>query len=138
MTTELDSHHAEPEEGSDRGFGLTVGGIIAAIGVFLWYRGADVGVWLAGMGLALVAAGIVAPRILHPLNVAWARLGILLGRIVAPIVMLLVYAISIVPIGLLLRAFGKDLLRLRRSEAPSYWILRDPPGPAPESLKDQF
>ena len=87
----------------------------------------------------LMLLGIVAPRILHPLNVAWARLGILLGRIITPVVMFVVYAVSVVPIGLALRLFGKDLLGLKRREDPaSYWVHREPPGPPPESLKDQF
>jgi hypothetical protein len=53
--------------------------------------------------------------------------------------MFFVYVISVVPIALILRMSGKDLLRLKPGNtAASYWIERDPPGPAPESLKDQF
>ena len=82
-------------------------------------------------------AGLAVPKLLHPLNMLWTKLGLLLGRIVTPVVMFLVYAISVVPIGLLLRLFGKDLLRLKPADS-SYWIDRSPPGPPPESLKDQF
>jgi len=53
--------------------------------------------------------------------------------------MALLYYVSVVPTGLIMRALGKDLLRLKLDRtAESYWIAREPPGPAPESMKDQF
>ena len=88
---------------------------------------------------ALVAFALVRPSMLHPLNVAWMKLGLLLGRVVTPIVMLLVFVVAVLPTGLVVRAMGKDLLLLKRAPTKSsYWIRRDPPGPPPESLKDQF
>lgn len=129
--------HVEP--GSDRSFGLTVGGILTAIGAYQFYAQSSLALWFGVPGVALLIFGLVAPGLLHPLNVAWMKLGLLLGRIVTPVVMFLVYAVSIVPIGILLRLSGKDLLRLRANPVNStYWIQRTPPGPPPESLKDQF
>ena len=131
--------HDVIEPGSDRSFGLIVGGILAAIGAYQYWSGNSLYPWFAGIGTVLVAGGLILPRALHPLNLAWTHLGVLLGRIVTPVVMFLVYLVSIVPIGLILRASGKDLLRLKRKAAhESYWIERTPPGPPPESLKDQF
>lgn len=127
--------HIEP--GSDRSFGLVVGGILAAIGGYQFFTGSSLYPWFATPGVILVVLGLVLPKLLHPLNILWTKLGLLLGRIVTPLVMFLVYAISVVPIGLLLRLFGKDLLRLKPADG-SYWIERTPPGPPPESLKDQF
>lgn len=127
------------EPGSDRSFGLIVGGILAAIGAYQYFAGGALFLWFLVPGLLLAATGLIYPSVLHPLNVGWMKLGLLLGRIVTPIVMFLVYVISIVPIGLLLRISGKDLLGLNRgTEKDSYWIERTPPGPPPESLKDQF
>ena len=127
------------EPGSDRSFGLIVGGILGAIGAYQYLTGSEAYVWFAGPGVLLILFGLTVPKVLHPLNVGWTKLGLLLGRIVTPVVMFLVYAISIVPIGLLLRLSGKDLLSLKiGSEKDSYWIERTPPGPTPESLKDQF
>jgi hypothetical protein len=58
---------------------------------------------------------------------------------VSPVAMGLVFVTTVVPIGLVMRALGKDPLRLRRdSDAASYWIPRDPPGPAPDTMKNQF
>ncbi|MCX8100071.1 MAG: hypothetical protein N3D77_02395 [Geminicoccaceae bacterium] len=137
----LDSHD-RIEGPSDRSFGLTVGGILVAIGLAkgLLFSGWT---WLATLLLAagglLILMGLVVPALLAPANRAWMELGLLLFKIVNPVVMFLIYATTVVPIGLLLRLRGKDLLRLRRDPAAaSYWISREPPGPRPESMRNQF
>lgn len=130
-------HRIEP--GSDRSFGFIVGGVLVAIGVYLYFSGSGVFVWTLAPGILLVAFGLIAPKVLHPLNMGWTWLGIALGKIITPIVMLLVFVISVLPMGLLVRAMGKDLLGLKRKPSgSSYWIERSPAGPTPESLKDQF
>ncbi|MGI9492988.1 MAG: SxtJ family membrane protein, partial [Geminicoccaceae bacterium] len=140
MSTHEDFNRSEEIEGSsDRGFGLTVGGILLAIalvrvGLGWWSSGEVVLGWLewtlGGIGAALFLLGLVAPATLAPLNKAWTKLGLLLFKIVNPIVLGLIFLLTIVPIGLLLRLFGKDPLRLKfEPEAKSYWIERDPPGP---------
>ena len=131
---------------SDRGFGLTVGGILLAIaavrtGLHLW-DGTQPG-WiegvLAGAGLVLVVFGLVAPARLAPLNRAWTRLGLILFKVVNPVVLGLIYLTTIVPIGLLMRLLGRDLLSLKIDrQAPSYWVVREPPGPASETMIHQF
>ena len=140
MSTHENTNPTEAiEPGSDRSFGFVVGGILSAIGIYQYVMGSTVYGWILAPGAMLVLLGIVVPRILRPLNLAWMWLGILLGRIITPVIMLLVFIVSIVPIGLLLRLFGKDSLKLRpATEEVSYWIERSPPGPPPESLNDQF
>jgi hypothetical protein len=136
----------EVKSSSDRGFGLTVGGILLAIaavraGLQLW-DGEGPG-WveglLAGVGALLVGFGIVAPARLAPLNRAWTRLGLILFKVVNPVVLGLIYLTTVVPIGLLLRLRGRDLLSLKFDrQAQSYWVVREPPGPAPETMIRQF
>jgi predicted membrane metal-binding protein len=124
---------------SDRSFGLTVAAFLAIVAGLGWWRGGERWpYWLAAAGaFALVA--LTLPRLLAPLNRVWTRLGLLLFRVVNPIVMFVLYAVTIVPIGLLMRLAGRDPLRLRFDRsAASYWIPREPPGPAPESMKNQF
>ena len=76
---------------------------------------------------------------LAPLNRVWLRLGLVLYKVVNPVAMGLVFFTTVVPIGLMMRALGKDPLRLKRdASAASYWIMRDPPGPAPDTMKNQF
>lgn len=125
--------------GSDRSFGLIVGGILVAIAVYQYFKGAGWFLYVGAPGLVLMLMALALPRALRPLNIAWTRLGILLGRIVTPVVMFLVYIIAVVPVGILLKLTGKDLLRLKKgSHSTSFWVERQPPGPPPESLKDQF
>ena len=75
----------------------------------------------------------------EPLNRLWFLLGMMLGKIMTPVVMSLLFFVVVTPVGFLMRAFGQDPLRLKRERnAESYWIKRSPPGPAAESLKNQF
>jgi hypothetical protein len=140
------SRKDEVKGSSDRAFGLTVGGILLAIaavraGLHMW-DGADPG-WvegvLAGVGALLLVFGLVAPARLAPLNRAWTRLGLLLFKVVNPLVLGLIYLTAVVPIGLLMRLLGRDLLSLKFDrKAPSYWVAREPPAPAPETMIRQF
>ena len=86
-----------------------------------------------------MVAALLRPALLNPLNRIWLKFGLLLHRIVNPVIMALLFYGTVLPTGLVMRAMGKDLLRLKREpDADSYWILRAPPGPAPETMKDQF
>jgi hypothetical protein len=89
----------------------------------------------AAFGLAALAA----PRMLHPLNALWFRLGLLLHRVVSPLVMGAVFFLCVTPIGLIMRMRGKDLLSLRREDGSrTYWVVRDPAGPDPATMTKQF
>jgi len=82
---------------------------------------------------------LLRPSLLHPLNRAWTMLGLLLGRIVNPVVTAVLFFVVFVPAGLISRLAGKDPLRLKSdAEANSYWIVRNPPGPRPETMSKQF
>jgi hypothetical protein len=136
--------HDKVKGSTDQAFSLTVGGILLVIGLYRCLPG-DAGMnaltlVLLGVGAILLVLGLVAARLLAPLNRAWTKLGLVLFKVVNPVVMLLIYALTIVPIGLAMRACGCDPLRLKRPAGAdtSYWIKRDPPGPAPQSMTDQF
>src|SRR5262245_15905839 len=125
--------------GSERHFGFVIAAVLALLSLLnLWRSG---GWWHWGLAItALFAtAALLAPTALKPLNVAWFKLGMLLHRVVNPVVMALLYYVSVVPTGLIMRAMGKDMLRLKLDRnAKTYWIPREPPGPAPQTMKDQF
>jgi hypothetical protein len=135
--------HVALRTASDRSFGLWVGGILAAIGLArLLLHLPAVGVLAPPMivvGLVLVALGLTADHLLAPLNRAWTRLGLVLFKVVSPVVLLLLYATVFVPVGYLMRAKRYDPMRRHREpEAASYWIVREPPGPAPETMVNQY
>ena len=76
---------------------------------------------------------------LSALNRQWTKLGHLLGRVVRPLALGIVFYGVMTPLGSLMRLAGKDPLRLKRdSSAASYWIPREPPGPPPDSMSNQF
>ena len=62
-----------------------------------------------------------------------------MSRVANPIIMAFLFLTTVVPIGLVMRLAGKDLLLLKLDpKAESYWIERKPPGPAPETIRNQF
>jgi hypothetical protein len=120
-------------------FGLTVGVacfFIGGIRTILGHRHAEW--WLvAGLFFGLVA--LVWPAALSPFNRLWFRLGLALHKVVNPVVMAVLFVSVILPVGILLRLCGKDLLRLRLNrDAASYWIERERAGREPEAMKEQF
>ena len=82
---------------------------------------------------------IAWPMVLAPLNRAWFRFGLLLHKVMSPLVMGILFFVVIMPIGLFMRLGGKDIInqKLDRQKA-TYWVDRDPLGPAPETMKKQF
>lgn len=125
--------------GSNRALGIVFAVVFALIALVPPLFGGPIRLWSLGVSAAFLAAAFLAPALLGPLNRVWTRFGLLLHRIVSPIVLGFMFFVVVTPIGLLMRAFGKDPLRLRFDRVVrSYWIERKPPGPAPESLSDQF
>ena len=127
---------------SNRSFGLIVGGIFMLIEGFRYFRSSEIdtaGAILLAISIPLIVLGIVFPKILTPANRAWMKLGLLLHKIVNPVVMFALYVCVICTTGLILRILGKDLLNLKLNKnSRSYWIKRSPTGPSPESMKNQF
>jgi hypothetical protein len=125
--------------GSDRSFGLVMAGAFAAVSALNAWHDGPIWPWTTTIAVVFLIAALLRPAVLNPLNRIWLKFGLLLHRIVNPLIMSLLFFGTVLPTGLIVRAMGKDLLRLKRKpEAASYWIVRRPPGPAPESMKDQF
>jgi hypothetical protein len=133
-------HRDEAIEGpSDRKFGLTIGAVSLFIAGVRLVFGHSHWTWWLGAGLAFALFGLIWPAALHPLNRAWMLLGLVLYKIVNPIVMALLFFSTITPFGFFMRLFGKDSLRLRRDPAAaSYWIERETSGPATDTMRNQF
>lgn len=124
---------------SDRRFGLIFGLIFIAGSAYA----AWIGHRILALPLAVVAAGfsvlaLSKPSALRTLNVLWFRLGLLIGRVVSPLVLGVIFFLLLSPVGLVTRLFGRDELRLKKRVVSSYWIEREPRGPGPESFKNKF
>ena len=108
---------------SNRSFGLTFAGAFAVLGAISLWRGLARGAWELGLAGALLAVAGFAPDILAPLNRAWAWIGRGLNRVVSPLLIIVLFYGVVTPVGLAMRAVGKDTLRRRRdAHSPSYWI----------------
>lgn len=127
-------------QSTDRGFGLVFAGAFAVLAALSLYRGhMQSAIALAGASAVFLILALTCAAVLAPLNRLWFRFGLLLNRIINPLVMGLVFFTCVVPIGLVMRLLGKDPLRLRFDPAArSYWIVRTPPGPPPQDMKNQF
>lgn len=124
---------------SERSLGITFAAVCAIIGLIKLYYGEKFPiVWLLAAGAFLFCA-FFWPAPLRPLGILWHRLGYLLFKVVNPIVMAILYFGTVVPIGLILRLTGNDPLRLKIDRGcASYWLNREPPGPAAQEMKNQF
>jgi hypothetical protein len=125
--------------GSNRAFGIVFAVLFGIIALWPVMSGAWPRPWASVVAGAFLVVALFAPWLLSPLNRAWFYFGLALHRVINPIVMGIIYYGTVVPMGLLLKLRGKDLLRLKRDpSAASYWIPRDPPGPPRGSMTKQF
>ena len=120
---------------SNRSFGLLFFIVFALISVWPIINGGTPRVWPIPFSIIFLVLGLLNSKILNPLNLAWVKFGEILGRIIAPIVMGIVYFLIITPIGLFMRLIGKDLLGIKFSKNKSYWIKREK---STGSMKRQF
>ena len=94
---------------------------------------------MLAISAAFLIVTLLRPALLHPMNHAWMKLALLLNRIVTPIITGILFFLVVTPMGVIMRWPGKDPLRMRSDPAAkSYWLPREPPGPAPESMARQF
>lgn len=91
------------------------------------------------LALILILVALFKPILLSPLNILWYRLGLVLHHVMNPIILGILYFFVITPFGIILRLFSYDALKLKdNKKQTTYWIERNPPGPKPESLSEQF
>ena len=125
---------------SERTFGLVFIGVFLIAAAYGWHKDFSttfIEVFLV-LAAAFMACTVIAPKVLRPLNKAWYQLGLFLGKFVSPIVLGILFFIVITPVAIVMRIAGRDALMLKKRNVNSYWIDRKPPGPEPESFKEQF
>ena len=133
------SRQSFEETPTEKALGVTFAAVFFTIGIAQLYVGHDwpIATFAIGTIFLLLAYFWLAP--LRPLNKLWHRFGLILFHVVNPVVMGIVFFLTILPIGLLMRAFGKDPLRLKLDRnAQSYWQERAASGDIPQSMKNQF
>jgi Saxitoxin biosynthesis operon protein SxtJ len=124
---------------SDRKFGLTLGIVFALLAVLKLVERSNWGMIWSVLAVALIGCALLRPSLLSAPNMIWLKFGLLLHRIINPIIMALLFFGTILPIGLLMRVLGKDPLRLRLDKAAdSYWLPRSDERPQSEAMCQQF
>ena len=121
---------------SNRSFGLLFFLIFLGFGLWPLTKGESSNIFLILFSLVFLTLGSINSKLLSPFNKAWIKFGEILGIIIAPIVMALVYFIVLTPISLFVRMFGKDLLGLKfKRKQDTYWTRRKK---ALGTMKKQF
>lgn len=124
---------------SNRKFGYTFSIIFLLAGIFFGYKGYSVlSVGLLLLAIIFLGISVKKPDVLKPLNKLWMRLGLLLGLIISPIVIGLIYFLIFTPMGVTMRIFGRDELRLKPRTSQSYWKIRSTDKTTYGSFKNQF
>jgi hypothetical protein len=143
MTRNANFHESYRREevvrGSERSFGFIIAGALVVIALVPLIREHEPRWFLFPIAAVFAVLALVAPRLLRPVNEAWHRLGLLLQKVVNPVIMGAIFAIGVIPTGIVLRLMGKDPMRRKFDpQAETYWIIRNPPGPPPATMKNQF
>tara|TARA_B110000495_G_C22486291_1_gene299896 strand:+ start:146 stop:535 length:390 start_codon:yes stop_codon:yes gene_type:complete len=120
---------------SNRSFGIVFGILFLLISLYPLLKDEDLRTWSIIVSVIFLLLGLFNSSILSPLNKVWFKFGILLGSFVSPIVMGIVFFLVVTPISLLMRLFGKDVLKLKKNNSKSYWIEKSGPK---SRMKDQF
>jgi hypothetical protein len=142
MTDEIHENFSREDStqgSSDRSFGCVFTGFFAVLAFLPLLRGKPFRPWPLAVSGAILLLTLIRPRLLHPLNILWTRLAVLISKVTNPIMTGLMFYVLFTPVAIVLRLMGKDLLRLKSEPAENtFWIPRDPPGPAPETMRNQF
>ena len=110
---------------SNKSFGILFFVVFFLYGIWPTLSSNEIRIWSLSMGIIFLILGLLNSKLLTPFHNLWLKFGTLLGRIVSPIVMFLVYFVFITPLAVIIRLFGKDLLRKKFNKSPSYWINRE-------------
>jgi hypothetical protein len=137
--SEIDQKLGDFELPSNKSFGMFFCLIFTLVsGYFVMVSSIVLSLIFGVIAILFGLSAYFAPSLLHPFNRLWLGLGILLGKLVSPMVLGLIFFGLLTPLSLVTRIFGRDELKLRKRNVQSYWIERTPPGPQSESFRKQF
>ncbi len=122
--------------GTDRNFGLVFAAVFTIIGLYPIFYDNNIHLWACIIAFIFLFLSILLPKALNIPKKLWFKFGMLLGAIIAPIIITLLYFLTVTPTGIIMRLLGKDLLRQKfNSSIKSYWIERKK---SLDTMKNQF
>ena len=120
---------------SNRNFGIIFSIVFLIIAIWPILNQNEIRIWSMIISLIFLILGLINSKFLSPLNKAWFKFGLILGSVIAPVVMGIVYFLVVTPTGLIMKALGKDILGLKRNKNNTYWLEKDNSN---NNLKNQF
>ena len=120
---------------SNRSFGIVFFIVFLLIALYPLSHNEEIRVWSSIISLIFLVLGLLNSKILTPLNKLWFKFGILLSKIISPLIMGIIFFLVVTPIGLLMRILGKDLLNLKYNNNQSYWVEKNGPK---SRMRNQF
>tara|TARA_B100000886_G_scaffold57849_1_gene35571 strand:- start:127 stop:510 length:384 start_codon:yes stop_codon:yes gene_type:complete len=121
--------------GSNRSFGVVFFIVFLLIALYPTVNSEEIRIWSVIISLIFLVLGLLDSKILTPFNKIWFKFGTLLGRVISPLVMGMIFFFVVTPIGLIMRIFGKDVLNLKYNSNKTYWIEKTGPK---SKMKNQF
>ena len=120
---------------SNRSFGIVFFIVFLLIALYPLTNNEEIIIWSSIISLIFLVLGLLNSKILTPLNKLWFKFGILLSKIISPLIMGIIFFLVVTPIGLLMRMLGKDLLNLKYNNNQSYWVEKNGPK---SRMRNQF
>ena len=120
---------------SNKSFGIVFAAFFSIISFWPMLNGSEIRIWSLIIAVIFFILGLINSKILTPLNRLWFKFGLILGKIVSPIVLGIVFFLVVTPTGIIMRLIGKDLLNLKKKNYESYWVEKDNEN---NTMKNQF
>ena len=127
--------NTEIKIGSNKSFGIVFFIVFLLIAIYPLINNDELRIWSLVVSIIFLILGLINSKVLTPLNKLWFKFGLLLGKVVSPLIMGIIFFLVVTPIGLIMRIIGKDLLNLKFNNKKSYWIEKTGPK---SKMKNQF
>ena len=120
---------------SNKSFGIVFFVVFLIISLYPITNGQELRIWALIISIIFLILGLLNSKFLKPLNILWFKLGIFLGKIISPIIMLIIFFLVVTPTGIIMKLLRKDLINLKKNNSKSYWIEKKD---LKSSMKNQF
>ncbi len=121
--------------GSNKSFGIVFFTVFLIIAIWPLLNGYEIRYWSLIISIVFLILGILNSKILTPFNKIWFKIGILLGNVISPIIMSIIFFLVVTPTSFIMKILGKDLLNLKKNTKNSYWIKKQNQN---SRMKNQF
>ncbi len=121
--------------GSNRSFGIVFFIVFLIIAIYPLLNDNSIRLWSLIIGIIFLILGIINSKVLTPFNILWIKFGLLLGKVVSPIIMGFVFFGVVTPISIIMKLLRKDLLYLKRNKKETYWLKKEE---NKSNMKNQF